>query len=130
MIEKRLTLFSTLNWNCTWFYSGCTPTTDNDCCVFPFVYHGKTYNSCTRVNRADNRLWCATTDSWDRDGKWGDCKTGRLESYICNRFISSQGLVIEKFSNCLVPRELGGGVSESDRHAQTSDLRPLTSNTI
>mgnify|MGYP001794455473 CR=1 FL=1 len=43
-------------------------------CVFPFVYRGKTYNKCTRVNHP--RLWCMIT----QDGKWGNCEKGILQN--------------------------------------------------
>ena len=39
------------------------------CCVFPFEYGGKTYQSCTKV--AHHRLWC----SFDKvyNGQWANC---------------------------------------------------------
>lgn len=42
-------------------------------CHFPFEFQGKEYNSCTSEGRGDGRLWCATTDSYDDDKKWGFC---------------------------------------------------------
>ncbi|EDO45369.1 predicted protein, partial [Nematostella vectensis] len=38
----------------------------NNCCVFPFVYRGKRFNSCTRARH--NRPWCAITPNYD-----GEC---------------------------------------------------------
>eukprot|EP00795_Rhopilema_esculentum_P012586 gene12586-3287_t len=42
-------------------------------CVFPFRYKGKMYSACTKVNH--NKPWCATTANYDKDRKWGNCKT-------------------------------------------------------
>ncbi|ELK04255.1 Matrix metalloproteinase-9 [Pteropus alecto] len=42
-------------------------------CVFPFVFLGKEYSTCTREGRNDGRLWCATTSNFDSDKKWGFC---------------------------------------------------------
>uniref|UniRef100_A0A3P8UH76 Matrix metalloproteinase-9 n=1 Tax=Cynoglossus semilaevis TaxID=244447 RepID=A0A3P8UH76_CYNSE len=42
-------------------------------CHFPFEFEGNQYDSCTTVGRKDGKLWCATTDSYDADQKWGFC---------------------------------------------------------
>ncbi|XP_067904603.1 zinc finger protein 335-like [Heterodontus francisci] len=46
---------------------------DGEQCSFPFIFLGKTYNSCTSDGRSDNKLWCATTSNFDEDKKWGYC---------------------------------------------------------
>ncbi|CAH3116462.1 unnamed protein product, partial [Pocillopora meandrina] len=46
-------------------------TTSRHCCVFPFIYKGRRYNSCTRTRHS--RRWCAITPNYDRDKKWGNC---------------------------------------------------------
>uniref|UniRef100_A0A671YV44 Matrix metalloproteinase-9 n=1 Tax=Sparus aurata TaxID=8175 RepID=A0A671YV44_SPAAU len=46
---------------------------DGDPCRFPFVFLGKQYDACTSEGRGDGKLWCATTDNYDDDKKWGFC---------------------------------------------------------
>ncbi|XP_030627174.1 cation-independent mannose-6-phosphate receptor [Chanos chanos] len=48
-------------------------TESGDVCVFPFTFLGKSYTDCTTEGRTDGKLWCSTTDSYDRDQKWGFC---------------------------------------------------------
>ncbi|XP_078377928.1 uncharacterized protein LOC144661095 [Oculina patagonica] len=68
--------------NCTEEFEGetcesrrpCPPgkKTDNAegrCCVFPFVYGGVSYDSCTKVNY--NQLWCSLTAVYS--GQWANC---------------------------------------------------------
>ncbi|XP_062428306.1 cation-independent mannose-6-phosphate receptor isoform X2 [Rhea pennata] len=61
----------------------CPPVTEEgELCVFPFKYKGKSYEEC--ITEEKNRLWCATTENYQRDGKWGFCSnaTGKRESTI------------------------------------------------
>ncbi|XP_015271990.1 PREDICTED: matrix metalloproteinase-9 [Gekko japonicus] len=44
-------------------------------CVFPFVFEGKSYDGCTTEGRTDGYRWCATTDNFDQDKKYGFCPT-------------------------------------------------------
>jgi len=53
--------------------SGCRSKDAARPCVFPFMYGGKYYKGCTDVDDAPGRLWCATTDSYDRDGERANC---------------------------------------------------------
>ncbi|XP_077169656.1 uncharacterized protein LOC143825514 [Paroedura picta] len=46
---------------------------NGETCVIPFIYKEKTYNGCTRVDDPNRRSWCATTPSYDKDGKWTYC---------------------------------------------------------
>ncbi|XP_004449849.1 cation-independent mannose-6-phosphate receptor isoform X2 [Dasypus novemcinctus] len=51
----------------------CPPETDEgEPCVFPFVFNGKSHESCIFEGRAN--LWCATTANYDRDHEWGFCQ--------------------------------------------------------
>ena len=47
-------------------------TTDGKCCIFLFIYQGKTYYGCTNKNH--DRPWCSLTFNYDTDKKWGNCK--------------------------------------------------------
>ena len=48
-------------------------TVSRHCCVFPFIYKGRRYRSCTKKN--SRRFWCAKTSNYDRDRKWGYCSS-------------------------------------------------------
>ena len=56
--------------------SGCK-TTGGDPCVFPFIYRGTEYNSCTTASMGvfSSGLWCSTETNDDNtyNGKWGSC---------------------------------------------------------
>uniref|UniRef100_A0A8C0J8H0 Insulin like growth factor 2 receptor n=1 Tax=Chelonoidis abingdonii TaxID=106734 RepID=A0A8C0J8H0_CHEAB len=61
----------------------CPPVTEKgELCVFPFKYKGKRYEDC--IVDEEKRRWCATTNDYDKDGKWGFCgnATGNREATI------------------------------------------------
>lgn len=42
-------------------------------CVFPFIFDGTSYDTCTTDGRSDGYRWCATTANFDQDKKYGFC---------------------------------------------------------
>ena len=69
---------------------GCK-TTNQETCVFPFVYQGKRYDMCTDAGASSGK-WCATTSNYDVDAKWGmcsaECTTG---STACHGIVEARG---------------------------------------
>lgn len=41
------------------------------CCVFPFKFKNKIYNTCTKSGFS--KFWCSTTSSYDKNKLWGYC---------------------------------------------------------
>lgn len=52
-------------------------------CVFPFLYEGVWYSSCTTVDNR-NRFWCATTDNYDKDEDWDNCESKRTTFHLAS----------------------------------------------
>ena len=53
------------------FWNVAGKTTAGQMCVFPFMFNGITFTTCT--NYGWHRQWCSLTDNYDRDGLWGEC---------------------------------------------------------
>ena len=49
--------------------------------MFPFTYTSKPRQSCI-VDYNGNTLWCATTDDYDTDGKWGNCYMNERKLFV------------------------------------------------
>ena len=79
-----------VNFVClTWFWSfpsgRCGQRTwKGNCCVFPFVYRGRRYNSCTR--RGSKRFWCPIVPGYKPGQAWGYCRGKQGEIIFVIRF--------------------------------------------
>lgn len=63
-------------------YLSFSVTEKGELCVIPFKYKGKTYETC--ITEEKNRPWCATTENYQGDGKWGFCGNGKnFQHFTC-----------------------------------------------
>lgn len=42
-------------------------------CTIPFKYDNQWFHGCTSTGREDGHLWCATTQDYGKDERWGFC---------------------------------------------------------
>ncbi|KAF6091969.1 hypothetical protein HJG60_000137 [Phyllostomus discolor] len=52
-------------------------------CTIPFKYDNQWFHSCTSTGREDGHLWCATTQDYGKDERWGFCP---IKSNDCETF--------------------------------------------
>ncbi|KAK2110919.1 C-type mannose receptor 2 [Saguinus oedipus] len=46
-------------------------------CTIPFKYDNQWFHGCTSTGREDGHLWCATTQDYGKDERWGFCPIKR-----------------------------------------------------
>ncbi|XP_039204111.1 C-type mannose receptor 2 isoform X1 [Crotalus tigris] len=52
-------------------------------CTIPFKYDNLWFHDCTNMGRGDGHLWCATTQDYGKDERWGFCP---IKSNDCDTF--------------------------------------------
>uniref|UniRef100_A0A670J1X4 C-type mannose receptor 2 n=1 Tax=Podarcis muralis TaxID=64176 RepID=A0A670J1X4_PODMU len=52
-------------------------------CTIPFKYDNQWFYDCTSMGRGDGHLWCATTQDYGKDERWGFCP---IKSDDCDTF--------------------------------------------
>nr|5AO6_A Chain A, C-TYPE MANNOSE RECEPTOR 2 [Homo sapiens]5AO6_B Chain B, C-TYPE MANNOSE RECEPTOR 2 [Homo sapiens] len=52
-------------------------------CTIPFKYDNQWFHGCTSTGREDGHLWCATTQDYGKDERWGFCP---IKSNDCETF--------------------------------------------
>ncbi|NWY06036.1 MRC2 protein, partial [Nothoprocta ornata] len=52
-------------------------------CTIPFKYDNQWFHECTSTGREDGHLWCATTQDYGMDERWGFCP---IKSNDCETF--------------------------------------------
>lgn len=81
-------------------------------CVFPFIYRGTNYTQCTNEEVGPNFFhddWCAITNNYDIDKKWGYCVI-KINEY---QFHPVDGASIAKEGTvCKFPFEYDGKTHE------------------
>ena len=85
-------------------------TDKDEVCVFPFTFMKKTYTDCTTDHRTDGKKWCATTDNYDGDEKWGLCSPGD------SSFLSGKIDVMSVFTSVALESTQAGRVESKQRN--------------
>ncbi|CAM4671973.1 unnamed protein product, partial [Lepidochelys olivacea] len=96
--------------------------------VFPFIYKGKTYHSCTAVDDQMGRPWCATTPNYNKDHYWRFCLSeGRGKLQVTMQSSSAQVTMMESQNRKRAPawteREVRDLITVWGEESVLSELR-------
>ncbi|XP_077171702.1 uncharacterized protein LOC143826690 isoform X4 [Paroedura picta] len=70
-------------------------------CIFPFIFGGKTYSSCTTTGASTGKLWCSLSSNYDMDPKWTYCDASACwEVPILRRLHQGRGPVANGGGQC------------------------------
>lgn len=107
-------------------------TTDNKCCVFPFLYEGERQFTC--VSSFFGGKWCATTYNYDEDEEWGEClglfqsifeqqnRGDEIKMYIRSYYLSSHRFSRSRHFHILSPQLMKLQVSNARQFALETDF--------
>ena len=62
-------------------------------CVFPFTYNGVSYTTCI-IAYNGNTSWCATTNNYPSDQRWGNCRKSHLRSALKTESCCDTNLIV------------------------------------
>ncbi|XP_016851303.1 epididymal sperm-binding protein 1 isoform X2 [Anolis carolinensis] len=65
--------------NSQWNYCTEVDRNSHGPCVFPFIYNGTIYSSCTTAGSSTGKLWCSLTSNYDENPKWTYCTPSEYE---------------------------------------------------
>lgn len=79
-------------------YLSFSVTDKGQLCVFPFKYKGKTYEEC--ITEGKDRPWCATTENYQGDEKWGFCSSSKYFLYFMYKGLGRDLAALKSIHAC------------------------------